>query len=172
MVETDAFDVKVVGTSFNLISRPNKHQVMLKEGKVEVHLAEDLDEYVSFLDKDELKKIEQNKILQLSPNQLFEANTQKKQLLHKEVNPNIYTAWLQNKYVCDQTPVSDLISFVENQYGWQVKVKDTQLLEKEISGTIPTDNLEVLLKALPLILEVDIEVEKNKKEIILSANPS
>lgn len=174
VVETDVFDVEVVGTSFNLISRPDKHQVMLKEGKVEVHLSNDNDsgEFISFLDANELKKVRESKTLNLSPNQLFEANTHKKQLLHKEVNPNTYTAWLQNKFICDQTSVLDLALFIENQYGWQVKVRKAELLEKEVSGTIPTDNLEVLLEALSLILEAEISVEKEKKEIILSDNPS
>lgn len=172
VVHTDAFDVKVVGTSFNLISRPNKHQVMLKEGKVEVHLSETSDDFLSFLDSIELKHVLQNKILQLSPNQLFEVNTKKRQFIHEQVNPDTYTGWLSNKFVCDQTSLSELALFIKNQYGWQVKTTNVELLNKELTGTIPTNNLDVLLEALPIILEVNIKVDKEKKEIILSDNPS
>ncbi|MGB1241389.1 MAG: FecR family protein [Chitinophagales bacterium] len=171
VVHTDAFDVEVIGTSFNLISRPNKQQVMLKEGKVEVHLLEVSPDIVSFLDSTEIHQIQQSKTLQLSPNQVFETR-QKQSFIHKEVSPNAYTAWLSNKFICDQTPLSDLVSFIENQYGWEVTIKDDSLLQKEINGTIPTNNIEVVLEALPLIMEVEVIVDKTQKEIILSSNPS
>ena len=172
IVHTNTFDVEVVGTSFNLVNRSNKHQVMLKEGKVEVHFKDESDKWVSFLDETELQQIRQNKTLKLAPNQLFEASTQERKFIHKKVNPANYVAWLSNKFVCDHLPITALATFIENHYGWKVQIMNPELLTKEINGTIPTDNIEVLLKTLPLILDVGLAIDQPKKQIIFSANPS
>ncbi|MEZ4886986.1 MAG: FecR family protein [Chitinophagales bacterium] len=172
VVHTSTFDVEVLGTSFNLINRPSKHQVMLKEGKVEVHFIDKTDDFVSFLDTTEQQQIHQNKTLQLSPNQLFEVSLKERTIVRKEVNPTDYTAWLSNKFVCNQLPLADLALFIEDNYGWEVKTMDTELLSQKINGTIPTNNIDVLLDALPFILETKMVVDKQKKEIIFTDNPS
>jgi len=172
VVQTGSFEVEVIGTSFNLVNRPNKHQVMLKEGKIDVHFANDSDELVSFLDETAVEEVQKSNTLKLSPSQLFEAAIKERKWVHKKVNPSNYTAWLSNKFVCDHLPLSALAAFIENNYGWEVKTMDVELLDKEINGTIPSNNIDVLLDALPLILDARMLVDKQKKEIIFSTNPS
>ena len=65
----------------------------------------------------------------------------------------------ENKIVFDVTTLKDAAEIIKNIYGYEVIIKDESLSTKNISGILPNDNLEVLLKALEATNDFKIKTD-------------
>ena len=65
----------------------------------------------------------------------------------------------ENKIFFDATTLSEAANMIQNIYGFKVIFKDNLLSNKKISGILPNDNLEVLLKALEATNDFKIKTE-------------
>jgi ferric-dicitrate binding protein FerR (iron transport regulator) len=144
IVHTDHFDVIVTGTKFNVVSQPGDEGVLLQEGSVTL-----LDEHGR-----EMKMIPGDDVVLKGD-----------ELVRQMVNPEDVTAWMDNKMHFDNTPLSEVIRMIGLHYGVKVEVADPALLVNTLNGTLPNDNLDVLLQALAATKEY--KVEKVDDKIVL-----
>jgi len=132
--------VEVLGTTFNLKSRPNINQVTLVEGKVRVKSIVTGEERI--LKPGELAKLAVNSFL---------------------INENVTIApqlsWKDHKMLMTQTRIGDIISEFENLYGYKVVLPDSAMANKRIDGTISTASEESMLFVLKNILNVNVRHE-------------
>lgn len=135
IVHTDHFDIIVTGTQFNVVNRQGHTNVMLKEGSVTIHTPDGRDLYLQPGDFVEFRNDQPEK---------------------KPVKNDSLLAWREHKLVFDNTPVRELITIINDQYGVKVKLSDDSTGYKTISGILPNNNLDVLLQALEATTEFDV----------------
>jgi len=141
IVHTGDFDVIVTGTQFNVNNRHHESTVLLKEGSVTVH--------------SELKD------MQMKPGDYVEYNNTG--LQKKDVNSAPLLAWMDRRFIFENTPMKEVASLVSEIYGIKVTLADEATASSTISGIMPNDNLDVFLQALEALSEYD--VLKTDKEI-------
>jgi ferric-dicitrate binding protein FerR (iron transport regulator) len=140
IVHTDAFDIEVTGTSFNVINNEHKSSVVLKEGSVKIHRPGEPD-------------------ILMKPGDAVEfANSQIKK---KKIVKDDYLAWTNNKLVFDNTSLTEVARTIESHYGINVKLQGDGIEGKTITGIMPNDNLDVLLDAMEATQEFDIQKDKD-----------
>lgn len=163
VVHTQDFDVVVLGTRFNVINRQNRKRVVLEEGKIDLQLKREPTAPIQEPASPEQKNI------QVKPGEQAEFSDKPKEapLRIEKVNTKVYSSWKTRQLVFDNTPFQELISIIEDNYGYQVKVLDPELLDKELSGSVPSDNIATLLKGLELIFDMKIS-RKNDRHLEFS----
>lgn len=134
MVKTDEnFEVMVLGTEFSVYTRQKGGKVLLKNGKV--HLL-----YSEGARKQELV---------MKPGDLV---TMEKAAARPVLKPHADTqkliAWTGNRFVFDQTPLSEVASQLQEHYGIKVEIKDARFASRTVSGTFQPENGEELLTLL------------------------
>lgn len=139
IVHTDAFDIEVTGTSFNVINREGKSSIVLKEGSVKIHRPGEAE------------------IVMKPGDQIAYAE---KQIQLKTVTKTDYLAWTESKLIFDNTTLKELAAIIKEHYGVEVKIEDEKLSQKTITGIMPNDNLDALVQSLEAMQEFSIQHTK------------
>ncbi len=147
-VHTPDYDITVLGTKFNVNTLKNK-AVVLTEGKINLS---------GF----------QNSNLEFSliPGDIVEYDAQKSKFVKRQINTNIYTSWLHDKLEFDNFNLEELSKLLELRYNKSLVVKDTALIKTHISGTAPSDDIELIIRALETIL--DTKIIRNQNQLIIN----
>lgn len=74
-------------------------------------------------------------------------------------------AWKDHKLVFDNTTLEDAIAMINEQYETNIKIADSSILKTTITGILPNDNLEVLLRSLEATMNFKIERKDNEISI-------
>lgn len=146
IVHTDNFDVEVLGTKFNVNNRRGKSEVVLIEGKVKV-----------------VKKDEEPLIMK--PGEQVVIEESEDHFKKKVVEPEKYSAWRNNLLVFEDTPLSEVGEIIFDYYGVPVIVTDSVLASRKFTGTLPNNDLDVIL--LSLRTAYKIEVDRTEDQIVL-----
>jgi ferric-dicitrate binding protein FerR (iron transport regulator) len=153
IVHTPGMDVEVLGTRFNVFNRADKANVILNSGTVKVKIGSDTDttsvvmkpdEAVEFLRKDQL-------------------------IIKKQVKAEVLTSWRNRAWVFENTPLYTIGEMIEDTYGIKVLFRSNVDVSEGLAGTIPSENLEVLLTVLAK--SSGLLITKNENEIIIEKNP-
>jgi len=133
MVHTQAgFSVEVLGTKFTVNRRRDQARVVLISGKVRV----------------DFDNPDQPDII-MTPGELVETHdAQPALVVHKSVRPAPYAAWKDAQLVLDETTIAEMAARLQDTYGIEVIVKNPELNQRKMTGTIPVRDLDVLLLAL------------------------
>lgn len=143
VVHTEALEVEVLGTKFNVNSREQKTRVVLNEGKVKVHV-DDQPELV------------------MQPGELVEIAHEEAKLEKKQVNTANYSAWRHDELTFEAMPLSEIATMLRDSYGYQVNIS-AAISEQQMlfTGKAPADNPELLLRMLEESFAIKI-TQKNK----------
>ena len=148
LVHTDPLSVEVLGTTFNVNHRPGRTQVVLETGKIKLSTP-------------------QQDSLVMQPGDWVELSEASPTLVRKSVNLQDYLSWRKQILVFNQTPLPEVAQIIEDYYGVEVRLQDN-LRSRTITGSIPTDNLTVLLRALSASMR--IKVHQQDQQIVLSSD--
>ena len=140
IVHTNAFDIEVTGTTFNVINTPGKSNIILQEGSVKIHRTGVED-------------------IVMKPGDFVEVADE--HIQKKTVTKQDYLAWTENKLVFDNTSLQEIATIIHNHYGVEVKLSGKDVANKTITGIMSNDNLDVLLKALEAALDCNIQRMNN-----------
>lgn len=143
IVHTDNFDVEVLGTKFNINNRRCRSEVILAEGKVKL-VAKD------------------NKTLIMKPGDKVSLSNNQTQFQKQVATPEKYEAWRNNKLVFDETRLSEVAEIIQDYYGVEMVFGDSLLPRRQFTGTLPNDDLDVILVALGTAYNIDIEQRGNQ----------
>lgn len=141
VVETDDGTTAVWGTRFSVSTLGEGTQVVLEEGEVRVN--------VSGFNGDNENRV-------IVPGQRANFKKFDRAIDIQEVNPLVYTSWATGKLVFDNTPVLLLFDRIERTYGVNVEIKNEEILNRELSGSIRFENLDSLIQAISEVLKTDI----------------
>jgi len=148
IVHTTNLDVEVLGTAFNVNDRQDKISVVLASGKVKLKMQQD----------------EGKSEMTMAPGEMVEFSKGKKAVSKKTVNPEVYSAWKDNKLIFDKTPVGEICETLKNTYGWSVVLKDTTIARRKYTGTFENPEPEIILKTIATVL--DIQIKQNGNQVI------
>ena len=140
IVHTDAFDIEVTGTSFDVINRNGKSSIILKEGSVKIHRPGEAE-------------------IIMKPGDFVEFTNE--QIQKKTITKQDYLAWTESKLVFDNNSLKEVAEIITQHYGIEVRLQGNNLSEKTITGIMPNDNLDVLLQSLEATQEFTIQRTNN-----------
>lgn len=141
IVHANKFDVVVTGTKFNITSSANGDAVFLEEGSI---IVETKNGKKLFMQPGDYLKISDDE-MQGKP-------------IHKiQVPKENILAWLSKKIVFENTTLQEVASKITAIYGATVVFENQFIMSKKITGIMPNNDLETLLKALELTSDVSIK---------------
>jgi transmembrane sensor len=150
-VTTDgSFSVDVLGTQFSVSSRKAGSRVVLNEGKVQCNLGSS-----------------KSDTLILAPGELMSFTSDPKAYIRKAVDADMYSSWTKQKLILQNTPLVEVFQMIEDTYGYVVKVHQPEILNREMSGSVPMENLDVLLEGISVVCHVHIQ--KHAQQLVLTA---
>ena len=146
---TAVVDIAVLGTEFNVNTREDDTEIVLKSGSVQV----------------EIKQDEQQKMLLMKPGDLVEVKQHQRKITQKQVDPHVYVAWKENMLIFDELTLSAVARKLEYAYGVDIVFQDSTLARRKFKGFVPADNLDVLLEAFTELY--GIQIKKTDNQIII-----
>ena len=143
VVHTSELDVVVLGTSFDVNDRNVRTSVALKEGSVRI-------------------ETHRNQVVLMKQGELVEFTKADNSFVKKDGTSEKFYAWKDNKLVFENTSIREVASLIQENYGLKVSFTNEALSKRKISGTIPNDNLELLLNSLETIFSIKIKKENEQ----------
>ncbi len=138
------FEVEVFGTQFVFYARDHAKKVVLNEGKVQINYQE-------------------GKQQMMTPGDVATLDSASKTLeLTKTDNPKKYSAWKFHQFYFDDTPLSEAAITIKEHFGVHIIFKDSTLAHRRLSGYFKAEKSEDLFTALSLLLNIDIQQQKDK----------
>lgn len=144
IVHADKMNIRVTGTSFLVTNTFNAKNVILAEGRV-----------VLSAQKDSVVMRPGDKI-----------DLKNNHLLQSRVKPELYSAWKEQEFNFENTPLSELKIIVQTIYNKQLIIKDgSRLQNKTLNGVIHTADLNNFMKTISILLEANVRATAD--EIII-----
>ncbi len=145
IVHTHDLNIIVLGTQFNVNSRSDQVKVVLNSGKVKIKVADDTLGNEIFME----------------PGEMVAYDVNRKTIGKQTVDPKNYSSWRDNYLVFDEVPLYEVAEILEDTYGVQITFEGKEVSRKIIRSTIPSDDIDILLKALPQSCEVKVNRQGN-----------
>ncbi len=132
VVHTSFYDVKVLGTQFNVKAYDDDDELVttLEEGSIQLNFSETI----------------KGENLVLKPGEQLVFNKTERKYLHKlKVDTKLYTSWKENKLIFLEMPFGELVQLLERKFGVEIIVDDESILGEHFTGTIKNESiLEIL----------------------------
>jgi len=142
-VTTRQINVTVLGTQFMLNQKGNRTQFVHKEGKVRL----------------EGTAIENTILVSKPGQQIIVENNEI--VTNNIVDNNLYVSWTNEKIHFDGCSVEQVLQMLDDSYGLKTEVIDREFLQKQLMGSAPSDDPELIVRALSQILESEIIIKNN-----------
>lgn len=149
LVHTENLNVEVLGTTFNVVNRRGKTQVVLNTGKIRL-----------------TSEAVHEKAITMQPGELAELSGGQETFTTRQVNPQLYTSWTTNQLIFQQSTLKDITRILEDNYGFTVRNTVSGMDDKTFTGTIPTVALDTVLYVLSEAYNV--EFKKEDTSIVIS----
>jgi ferric-dicitrate binding protein FerR (iron transport regulator) len=143
LVHINGATVEVLGTQFNVSNRGTDVRVVLSQGRIKLSLAE------------------RKENLYMLPGEVVEISGAGSKVNRRKADPELYAAWRNGELIFNETPLGEIARIIESTYGRKVAFSQPDLSAYRISGTIPGDNLDMLLEALAVSSDLQIIQKSN-----------
>jgi len=164
-VNTKNLDVKVLGTTFNVIANEDEftEEVILQTGKVDVSSQTG------------------KQLTTLKPNEKITLNTDKLTFVKNEVEASQYTSWKEGKLVFRNENMQQVARRLSRWYNAEVVVDDPKLDNYTFHATFVDEPLDEVLKLLTITTPLSFQEEQrtsnvngiyDKRKIVLRINQS
>lgn len=170
IVHTNAMDIKVLGTVFNVRAYHNEKntQTTLLEGSVEVILNKRNERNLVVLKPHE-KIVVNNDPGHAAPLKADEAPVADISVMTIKTNLEdssiLETDWTKNKLAFDQIRYSEVFPELERWYGVTITVKDSSILTRKISGIYENESLSDVMESLKLATGFRYTIDGNHLKI-------
>ena len=154
IVHTPDVNVKVLGTRFNVTNRRQKTRVVLNSGKVSLSSTTSSASTTRQLTET------------LKPGEMAELIPAKQRFRKSQVNPELYSSWTHKKLIFQATPLAEIVTLLEENYGFNVKVADRSILTRKLTGEIYIDDVNTLLMALSTSFSLKLEKQDQNALLI------
>lgn len=147
-VITPYFDVKVLGTRFNVVAYNNEEtaEIILEKGKVAI------------LDKnDELKT-------ELVPDQQVIYNKSTRQLTKATIDSKSYTSWKDGLLVFKNVPMSEIARRLERKYNAEIILHGNSLKSSVFRATFSDERLDEICKMMSEVAPIEYKIHKRNKQ--------
>jgi transmembrane sensor len=100
--------------------------------------------------------------LMMIPGDFVSLSDQDARFQKKTVEPARYSAWKNNLMVFEDAPLSVVAQEIEDYYGIEVEIANPALMKSQLTGTLPNNNLGIVLKSLSASLKISVVRETHK----------
>ncbi len=147
-VITPYFNVKVVGTQFNVIAYENEStaEVILERGKV--------------LLLDKVDHVEG----ELEPDQQMVFNKMTKELVKSHIDSKSYTSWKDGFLVFKNVPMSEIARRLERKYNTEIILHGDSLKSSIFRATFLDENIDEICKMLSTVAPIKYNIHKREKQ--------
>jgi len=139
-VITGDYNIKVVGTKFDVTTDNLKTRVVLAEGKV-------------ILDNFDNKNY---KNIVMKPGDKISYNRRSGLINHSVVNPAVYYLWKEKRIHFNEFSMKDISEIFRIYYHKTLIINDDQIAGRRLGGSAPTDDINLLIKGLSEVLHRNI----------------
>lgn len=146
VVKTNGFEVKVLGTRFDVCAYPEDRNVnvVLESGKVEIgQVGSDSKHY------------------QLAPGEMATCNRRNNEVTISKVETRLFTSWKDGLMIFQDDPMQVVISQLERRFNVQVVVKDPEVYNSVFTATINHEPLDKILKAMEFSASIKATVVRD-----------
>lgn len=143
-VHTGDLTVTVLGTAFNIRNRRNTTQITLSRGKIRLDFNEPGRAPVF-----------------LSPGEQAVYRQHSRQLQKVTADPEAVRAWSVRKLILKGDALEDVISVLEDNYGYRVMLRDPALARRKLTGTVPLHSAKDLIFIISKVFNVTTELHEN-----------
>jgi transmembrane sensor len=143
IVHTAAYDVKVLGTEFNINNNANDKTVSLEKGKVNVLLKESNDE------------------INLLPGEELIWNSKTKAVTKRNFDVGKISAWKDNILILDDVKLQDAVPKINQFYGVHFIINDNAIANQRIKGAFKDQKIDEFIESLEFISNVTITKNGN-----------
>ncbi len=151
---TEVVDVAVLGTEFNVSTRDEETEVVLKSGSVRVDVKHEV----------------QPQALLMKPGDRVAVAHRRGTLTQQQIDPQAPAAWRDNMLIFNEVTLAEVAKKLQHTYGVAIVFQDPALAQRKFKGFMPADNLDVLLEAFAELY--NIRIKRNGNQIIFSEAPN
>lgn len=147
-VITPYFNVKVVGTQFNVIAYENEStaEVILEHGKV--LLLDKVDHITG----------------ELEPDQQLVFNRLTKELVKSHIDSKNYSRWKDGILVFKNVPMSEIARRLERKYNTEIILHGDSLKSSIFRATFLDENIDEICKMLSTVAPIKYKIHKREKQ--------
>lgn len=151
IVTTKDAQVKVLGTKFNIKDRgeDTESEVVVSEGRVSVH-----SNHIETPNSENEVILLQGQMTTIAQGQVPTSP--------KNIELEHYISWLQNEFVFDREPLSEIFKELERRFDVGFVVKDDLLLNTRFSGSFYNDPIEEIVDLISQSLDFNYDRNDNK----------
>jgi transmembrane sensor len=91
-------------------------------------------------------------------------------VLSPRVEPEVYTSWKDKRWVFHNELFGEFLLKIERIYDIHIVVENPELSDYKLTGSIEEENIELVLKALQLIVPIDYRFENKQLYIRTNEN--
>ncbi|WP_233636167.1 FecR family protein [Hymenobacter setariae] len=141
-VHAGPLDVAVLGTQFDVLNRPGRTKVVLQSGQVQLRHV----------------RAGRPETLLLKPGELaeFRPAATAAPLAKRPVDAALYAAWTSGNLDFADTPAAAVFALLEDTYGLHITLRNPALRQQKLSGSVPSQDLDVLLATLAKSLDTNV----------------
>lgn len=150
IVHANKVNVEVLGTTFSVKDRMGSVKVALLSGKVSLDI-----------------QLQHSKVVVMNPGEVVEYSEKKNIIARNHIDIAEYTSWKDGVLHFKNTSFKDVVSYIEDTYGYNVILKDPQIAMKKLSGSFAASNEEAFFKAISSALGITILKNKDTHQLII-----
>ena len=139
VISIDSVEVRVVGTSFNVKGTAAGVEVIVETGIVEVS--------------------SNGKKLVLNPGEKTLISYNSVQVTKEANNNQLYKYFRTKEFLCDNTPLWQLVEVVNEAYGSNIRIEDSTLRQLPISASFNNQSLETILEVIEKTFQIRVETQ-------------
>jgi ferric-dicitrate binding protein FerR (iron transport regulator) len=143
IVHTHELDIEVLGTEFNVQARRGKTEVVLNEGKVQLH-----------------QRRESQKMI-MEPGEKVSLDAGQR-LSKVSVDAERYASWKDNRLFFDNTSLQEIFLRIQDIHGYKIQVSDTTLLQQQFTGSCPVNDISILITAISETFNLRVEQDQQQ----------
>ncbi len=146
--------VVVLGTVFNVYSRPRATRVLLNEGKIQLHYSEG----------------SVSKEITMLPGDLATLGREGRLNLRKVETPDNFSAWKLHRFVFENTTLLEICQQLEDNFGVRVIINNPELGNLTLTGSFTALDAAELLELLCQAAGLHYD-KRDNKTIVLDNEP-
>jgi len=161
VVKTSDLIVKAYGTEFNVkaYAEDKVIETTLIEGSISVQKSKSP---TGKKQKEFFLKPNEQVRYHIADKKSGEANKSKKLFISRNIDTDIYTAWINDRIYVKSEPLSSLIIRLERKYNVNIHFESQELETMRFSGVLENETIEQVMKAIQLAAPVQFRI-KNRE---------
>ncbi len=146
VVNAGELNIKAIGTKFNILAyqEDDRIEATLEEG--EIHFSGKGNEPFRLKEGQQV---------------VFSKNTH--EILIRDVIPEIYTSWMENKLRLNNTPIEEALWKIGRKYNVTFEIVSSDLLELQYTATFTNETIEEVMNMLKSVSPISYKIFKNTR---------